>query len=184
MPSSTFDPDFYWKANGPYLATASESAEHVQQEAVIRELLAPLKGIRTVIDVGCGGGRLAAVVRDILPAASYTGLDLGEAQLASTRKIRPDGEFILGRLQDFRTRRKWDLVLCSEVMLHIPPVDIAAAAANLRALSRKWLLTVDWTQPVSGPIAEWNWLHDYDALYSGVKRAERVGLQTVFLLHA
>lgn len=180
----TFDPEFYWQANGPYLATASVSPEHLETEGIIRELLHEIAPIHSVIDVGCGQGRLAAVLRQELPHANYTGMDLGQAQLDGTKLVRPDGTFILSKLQDYIPSRKWDLVLASEVLLHIPPADIQQACAVLKEMAQRWILTVDWTQELGVPTAHWNWLHDYESLLGQPFKAIQSGIQTVFLWKA
>jgi SAM-dependent methyltransferase len=181
----TFDPDFYWTANGASLATPG--SEGPEQAAVLKELtllvdeLKELGPIQSVLDVGCGQGRLAAWLWEELPFAKYTGMDLGQAQLDGTFKIRPDGDFLLSRLQDFQPDRKWDLVIASEVLLHIPPADIETACNNLKAVTGQYLITVDWTQPLGQlPIAEWNWLHDYESLLQPDVEIQS-GLQSIFL---
>lgn len=182
---TAFDPDAYWTANGSSLAPPG--SEGPEQAAVLKELseliqeLQNINGqIQTVIDVGCGQGRLASFLLDELPQAKYTGVDLAEAQLRGTAAVRPDGSYFLSRLQDFRPGIKWDMVICSEVLLHIPPSDIAVACNNLLDITGKYLITVDWTQPIQGRIAEWNWLHDYQSLLQ--PDVEIVsGLQSIFL---
>ncbi len=47
---------------------------------LIHQHLAPLAGKR-VLDVGCGKGRFARVLRDLEPAAEFWGLDLSEEML-------------------------------------------------------------------------------------------------------
>lgn len=165
----TFDPDAYWTANGPYLSPPL--SEGPEQAAVLKEIQVLLEDIQdsygqiqTVLDVGCGQGRLADWLERELPQAKYSGMDLAEAQLSGTMAVRPDGSFFLSRLQDFRPDRTWELVIASEVLLHIPPADIERACRNLLDVTGKYLITVDWTQAISGPIAEWNWLHDYQTL--------------------
>lgn len=177
----TFDPDFFWRANGPYLATESVSPEHQATEAILRELLWEIRPIRSVIDVGCGQGRLARMLAEELPKAVYTGMDLGQAQLDGTRLAQPNGSFVLSRLQDYQGGQQYDLAIASEVLLHIPPTDIQKACDNLRALAGKWLITVDWTQKLSVPTAEWNWLYDYQELLGKAEKVIPSGNQSVFL---
>lgn len=180
----TFDPDFYWTANGPFIATASETPEHKETELILRTLFRSLDPQpQSVIDVGCGGGRLARVLLQELPQAQYAGVDLAEAQLELTKAVRGDGDFYLSRLQDFIPDKRWDMALCSEVLLHIPPSDIRVAVRNLGRLA-PLLVLVDWTETVNGPIAEWNWLHDYDALFkrSEIVQRFRCDLQTIFVI--
>lgn len=179
----TFDPDAYWRSQGEWLAgPGAASPEHKLAEVVLREVLNSLGPIDSVLDVGCGRGRLASLLLDLMPKTKYSGLDIGAAQVAATAKVRPNGKFYESRIQDFEPFRKWDLVLVSEVLMHIPPADIQAVCNKLRTLARKWIVTVDWTEPIPGPIAEENWLHDYPALFNGVQRQEKIGLQSVFVV--
>jgi SAM-dependent methyltransferase len=168
-----YDPVEYWTANGPHLSppgsdSPEQAAVRVELQLLIEELQEINGPISSVLDVGCGQGRLAAFLLDVLPAAKYSGLDLAEAQLKGTLAVRPDAEaFYLSRLQDFdpiEHDREWDLVIASEVLLHIPPDEIRTACAVLKAITGKYLITVDWSQPLEGEIAPWNWLHDYDKL--------------------
>lgn len=176
-----YDPDAFWTAHGPYLARESVGPAHLAQEAILRELLHEIRPIHSVIDVGCGQGRLAAVLRQELPHANYTGMDLGQAQLDGTKRVRPDGTFILSKLQDYSPDRQWDLALASEVLLHIPPTDIQRACDNLKQMAGKWLLTIDWTRKLSVKTAEWNWLYDYESLMGKAFKKIPSGDQTVFL---
>jgi SAM-dependent methyltransferase len=174
-----YDPVEYWTANGPHLSppgsdSPEQAAVRVELQLLIEELQEINGPISSVLDVGCGQGRLAAFLLDVLPAAKYSGLDLAEAQLKGTLAVRPDAEaFYLLRLQDANaiellrqhdTVLHWDLVLASEVLLHIPPDEIELACRNLKRMAGRYLITVDWTQPLEGEIAPWNWLHDYDKL--------------------
>jgi SAM-dependent methyltransferase len=167
-----YDPVPYWTANGPHLSppgsdSPEQAAVRVELQLLIEELQEINGPISSVLDVGCGQGRLAAFLLDVLPAAKYSGLDLAEAQLKGTLAVRPDAEaFYLSRLQDFMpvVKQQWDLVIASEVLLHIPPDEIKKACEVLKAITGKYLITVDWSQPLDGEIAPWNWLHDYDKL--------------------
>jgi SAM-dependent methyltransferase len=178
MPNVPFvyDPVPYWTANGPHLSPpGSDSPEQAAVRGELQLLIEELQEINgpisSVLDVGCGQGRLAAFLLDVLPAAKYSGMDLAQPQLSGTLAVRPEGEFILHDIREpFRKAsappyiRQWDLVLASEVLLHVPPADIEQACRNLLDVTGKYLITVDWSQPLEGEIAPWNWLHDYDKL--------------------
>ena len=181
-----YDPVAFWTANGPELA--KPGTEGVDQGMVLKELtllVDELEGITSVLDVGCGQGRLAHWLKDVLPDAFYAGLDLGTPQLTGTKLVRPDGEFFLADIRDPLPEelqgRQWDLVLASEVLLHVPPAEIQAAVDNLKLLAGKYLLTVDWSQPIgSVKPAPWNWLHDYETLLAPDVEIQ-VHLQSIFL---
>jgi SAM-dependent methyltransferase len=181
----TFDPDTYWPSMGEWLAgPGAATPEHREAEALLSELIPLIGPISDVLDVGCGRGRLASLLLDVLPSATYTGVDIGPEQVEATRKVRPDGEVFQSRLQDFTPDRQWDLVIVSEVLMHVRPEEIELACQKVKSLARKWLITIDWTQPLrrGKPIAEWNWLYDYPTLFGSVEREIPTGLQTIFLV--
>ena len=181
----TFDPDSYWRSMGEWLAgPGAATSQHKESERLLAEVLRDLGPIDSVVDLGCGRGRIASLLEKVLPEAAYTGVDIGEAQIEATQKIRPDGDFYTARLQDFDPDRKWDLVIISEVLMHIPPSDIQAVCTKVKTLADKWIVTIDWTQPLSGKIAEWNWLFDYPALFGpeSVMQAIPTGKQTIFVI--
>lgn len=179
----TFSPDEYWPRMGRWLAgPGAATPEHKQAEAFLTEILPTLGPIDDVLDVGCGRGRLADLLLEVLPAVKYSGVDIGEEQVKATRLVRPDGEVFHSRLQDFAPDRQWDLVIVSEVLMHITPADIAEACLRVKDLARKWLVTIDWTEPLGDkPIAEWNWLHPYLDLLGPAAHVIPTNLQTIFV---
>jgi hypothetical protein len=75
-------------------------------------------------------------------------------------------------------------VLASEVLLHIPPDEIEHSVDRLFKLSAKWIITVDWTEPIPGvEAAYWNWIHDYKGLFGdSIERSHKSYLQTIYVL--
>ncbi|MEU2713643.1 methyltransferase domain-containing protein [Streptomyces sp. NPDC007205] len=66
---------------------------------------------RSVLDIGCGTGRLLRRARDEGHQGRLMGLDPAPAMLVQARRARPDGEWVLG---DMRTRlwnNEFDLVV-------------------------------------------------------------------------
>src|SRR6187402_1025860 len=92
MADFKYDPPAYWTEQGPHITRQrGASPEHRAVEAYLEQLLPTLYDVRSVLDVGCGGGRLASLLLDILPNARYTGVDIGQNQVEATRAVRPDG---------------------------------------------------------------------------------------------
>jgi trans-aconitate methyltransferase len=126
-----------------------ESGNPLQQALIRRfqgrvvELLRPLE-FRSVIDVGCGEGYLARVIADAFPGASITGVDLSASAVEAARLRVPAGRFEVASFEQLGAwSQRFDLVICSEVLEHLP--DPAAGLAALRALAtRHALLTVPW----------------------------------------
>ena len=88
----------------------------------------------TVLDVGCYHGHLS----EHLGYAKYAGMDLYEENVAQARETHPGFEFFQGDLFDLTG--KWDVVICSRVLMHIPHFEIAVE--RLRSCCRKALIVL------------------------------------------
>lgn len=73
-----------------------------------------------VLDIGCGDLELLAEVS----FSNYTGLDLSEEAINLCRQKRPDWQFIMGSLQSLANGDAYDLVLCLDVLIHMPNIEI------------------------------------------------------------
>ena len=184
---TTYEPRHYWRTRGETYEAKFRAARYVDQEATIRDALRSLQ-FASVLEVGCGFGRIGAIVADVASDAKYTGIDLSPTLLASAAARLPDGTFRETTLDDYRpVARTWDLVLAVEVLMHVLPVDMPTTIRKLLRLSKRYVLTVDWTEPVPKPAAH-NFRHDYGALWADALAPtdrlsrRRVGLQTLYLI--
>ena len=82
--------------------------------------------VRRILEAGCGTGLLRGALRRLLPRAQYVGLE------TSAYLCRRYG-WQLGRIEEFRTRAPFDLVICYDVLQYL---DAAAAQGALRNFGR------------------------------------------------
>jgi SAM-dependent methyltransferase len=110
------------------------------RERLLSELvpLAP----RTVLDAGCGEGHVTEWLSEALPGSSITGLEGRASALAAFQARNPaaravEGDLTAAPFED----AAFDLVVCTEVLEHLP--DPAAALRELARVSGgRLLLTV------------------------------------------
>jgi trans-aconitate methyltransferase len=164
-----YEPVTYWRARGETFAA---------QEIVLADIFRGLE-FASVLDVGCGTGRIGGLIRGLRPDATYTGIDVSPAVLRSAANRLPDGEFHETTLAAFRPGRKWDLVIASEVLMHIPSADVSAAAQKLRSLSGRFVLTIDYVG--ARALASHNFAHPYRLLFPDAE-VTRVGEQAIHLV--
>ena len=85
--------------------------------------------VRRVLDAGCGLGRWRKVIAEHFPRASYRGIEVSEylcRELGWTH----------ASIAEYRTRGRFDLVVCQGVLQYLEPREAAAALANLGRLCR------------------------------------------------
>lgn len=179
---STLPPD-YWAGHERRVDMAAYAPQHDAIAAVLREL-----EWESVLDLGCGFGRMGMLVKEMRPKASYTGVDITPSLLASARRHLPDAEFKDGDVLDVKLgQRKWDLVMAVELLVHLRDDDAAAAVDRMKRWSRAHVVSCDWYVPGAAD-GESSFMHDYPALYgSSLEREVPVGedpfwsRQTIFV---
>ena len=82
--------------------------------------------VRSILDAGCGVGAMRAPLLRALPGARYLGLEVSDYLCARYGWKQ-------GAIQDFRSRQRFDLVICDDVLQYL---DDRAARRALRALAR------------------------------------------------
>jgi len=75
---------------------------------------------RSVLDIGCGSGQLAALLRD-RGLETYCGIDFSQARIEWARKTCPQFEFVLADVfeTDLFETREYDTVICTEFLEHV-----------------------------------------------------------------
>ena len=103
--------------------------------------------IRSVLDVGCGEGRWRALLLAARPKLHYLGVDSSEyvvRRYGRRRNIRL-GRF--GDLGQLGIRRRFDLVVCSDVLHYVPAAEarsgLEAIAGLLVGIAFMELFTAD-----------------------------------------
>ncbi|MCS6883456.1 MAG: class I SAM-dependent methyltransferase [Oscillochloridaceae bacterium] len=110
-------------------------SRHIRRN--ILSLVRPLQ-FDTVLDVGCGQGSLLAEMRREFPRARLYGADFSTSAIRMARWQVPGGTYLVFDLERGNLNHQFDLVICSEVLEHIP--DDRAALRHLAAMTGKYLV--------------------------------------------
>lgn len=173
--AETFDVNAYWLKRGPgYRKGPLPKEYHQVQEPFLLGILTegglPMKSI---LELGCGFGRVSKLLAENFPNAEITALDLSPEQLANAREhcaglsnvtFHPY-DFYSGK--PFPSRERWDTVVAIEVFLHHPSSLLRELLQRVAAAAQ-FIVNIDWSEPWQWPTPEHVWVHDYAELYREV----------------
>lgn len=101
--------------------------------------------LHNVLDVGCGEGLWRAPLLKLRPKLDYRGLDSSEYVVARYGRTRNIGLATFGQLGELRFGRRFDLVVCSDVLHYVPAAELrrglAGVAESLEGLAFLELFT-------------------------------------------
>jgi len=125
-----FDRDYYRRY---YYDPRTAVATRAEMRARAR-LIAAFVGhlglpVRRILEAGCGTGLLRAELKRLLPRAHYTALE------ASEYLCRRHG-WRHGRIEEFRARSPFDLVICYDVLQYLDREHAVRALRNFARLTR------------------------------------------------
>lgn len=116
------------KKHGPF-------SRHLRR--IMKEMIRPLQ-FESVLDVGCGQGSFLQELQSEFPHIKPFGIDISSSAVELARNRVPGGRFSVLDITEKVFDQKCDLVVCSEVLEHIP--DDIGALRNLRKITGKYLL--------------------------------------------
>ncbi|NTU82900.1 MAG: class I SAM-dependent methyltransferase [Chloroflexales bacterium] len=119
-----------WETKWDDMKRYGPMSRHIRRN--IKQLIRPLT-FSSVLDIGCGQGSFLAELRAELPHIEAYGSDFSTSAALMARRQVPGGEFCVFDLERGHLNRQFDLIVCSEVLEHIP--DDRAALRNLAAMT-------------------------------------------------
>ena len=153
--------------------------EYKYQEMLFRNYLRTLKdgGIKSVLELGMGNGRMTKILFEELPSIKrYRGIDIEfyEGMFTSIMKNKGEIKVSMDKMditsQEFNERMRGtlvDLILASEVFMHIRPDEIDKVLKFLCRMARgnnASIINIDWAYAPYK--SEWCFIHPYHELYS------------------
>lgn len=117
----------------------STRKKHVWPE--MEKLLAGLNPEDSVLDVGCGNGRLLELIKN----QNYLGVDNSEELISAAQKNYPDNNFRIADILDLKINDQYDLVISVAVLHHLPSKELRLKAiSELKKVARKKIYFSVW----------------------------------------
>jgi len=134
-PMSAAAYDQGWESGWDDMKKYGPFSRHLRR--IIKQIIRPLE-FESVLDVGCGQGSFLEELRAEFLGIKPRGIDLSPSAVKLARERVPDGRFAVIDITEQALDEKCDLVVCSEVLEHIP--DDITALQNLRKMTGKYLV--------------------------------------------
>lgn len=183
---STYEPTHYWdNIAGPFI----NSKELTRQQKNIMKHIQPLD-FASVYEVGVGEGRISKPILDLKNISKYDGSDMSNLRIKIVQeklKQYPQFNVEYGSFQNVSLHKTYDLVLASEVLMHITPEDIKDVIKKMLIASKKYVINIDYFESKESTVlAKHNFLHNYPEIYTDlgftVLRHELPYKQSLFIV--
>lgn len=151
--------------------------EKLLQEEVLLDYLRSMPSFNTVLEIGCGFGRISKLIISNFPnVEKYVATDMSQDQLRNAKTfVKSDKvRFIESDIQSLQLDKKCDLVIAVSVLLHIMPSEIDQVIAKLVSFSKRHVINVDYYEGKVRQIALHNFMHPYEKLYKSLPSIESV----------
>ena len=127
---SRFDASFYRRFYIDPRTRVTTRDEMKRRANAVAALMKHLElPVRSILDAGCGLGLMRAPLLRAFPQATYTGIEVSE-------HICKRYGWTQASLASYRPARRFDLVLCYDVLQYLSDRDAVRAMANLGRLTR------------------------------------------------
>lgn len=176
MVSLSYNPVDYWGKRGTGMDTGLDHPIHKLHFNSIKSILNDkTEAIESVLEVGCGYGRITRMLLEYLPHIKrYDAVDISPTRIAAARNYIPYFKYeeylnlsqVDFEYTDFDAINGYDLVISVECLMHQLPSKIEKWIRKMISYSRYYVMNLDWYEEgYRGKIAPWNFIHDYNKIY-------------------
>ena len=173
----SYNPSEYWHERGKKYKEnfRYDKSKRLQEEFLITHLNGISGSFKSVLELGCGFGRITQLLlTNYSNITEYLAVDISPHQIENAKTLLSSTkltsqvklDFLVSDIQSLKLDKEYDLVILSEVLLHILPTEIDSIIKKLIALSKKHIINIDWYAEHPPRIqARHNFIHQYEAIY-------------------
>ena len=173
----SYNPAEYWHERGKVYQKnfRYDKNKRLQEEFLLTHLNGISGSFKSVLELGCGFGRITKLLlTNYSNITEYFAVDISPDQIENAKTLLSSTklsnevklDFLVSDIQSLKLDKKYDLVILSEVLLHILPTEINSIIKKLITLSNKHLINIDWYVDHPPRIqARHNFIHQYEAIY-------------------
>ncbi|HYJ01251.1 MAG TPA: class I SAM-dependent methyltransferase [Nitrososphaeraceae archaeon] len=173
----SYNPSEYWRERGKVYKKnfRYDKDKRLQEEFLLTHLNGISGSFKSVLELGCGFGRITKLLlTNYDNITEYLAVDISPDQIENAKTLISSAkisnkvklDFLVSDIQSLKLDKQYDLVILSEVLLHILPTEIDSIVNKLISLTKRHIINIDWyeDQPPKTQ-APHNFIHQYEALY-------------------
>lgn len=127
---------------------------------------------KSILELGCGGGRNLIIAKQILGGVKFSGIDINQKAIEIANKQSPGGiNFIVGSIYELQkiASESFDIVFTAGVLMHIPHEKVEEIIKEMHRISKVCVINFELHGP-SHAFDYHRYPRDYKRLY------EKLGL--------
>jgi SAM-dependent methyltransferase len=168
----TYDPKKHWIKRGETYEEELNSRRKGKtarnfdaQERFLPSSISALVPER-VLEVGCGYGRMTALVSKIASVKKYDAVDLSPHNIEVASERIEGVHFMAGDFMELNFENRYDVVFACEVLMHVLPDQIEGFVKKMKVLSNRYVVSLDYSvEQEPKELDPTNFNHDYRDIY-------------------
>lgn len=166
-----YNAEKYWGERGKvYLEEFQYDNNFIEQERMLLRVLQTME-FNSVLEFGCGFGRITKLIADNFNVKTYHAFDLSLDQINNAKQNCSGRNIIfsVSTIRGFESSMKYDLVIGSEVLLHVTPMELPVSVSHMLGFADKYFVTIDPYKINTKVRANHDFIHNYKELFSNHK---------------
>ncbi len=173
----SYNPSEYWRERGKVYKKnfRYDKDKRLQEEFLLTHLNGISGSFKSVLELGCGFGRITKLLLTKYDnITEYLAVDISPDQIENAKTLISSAklsnkvklDFLVSDIQSLKLDKQYDLVILSEVLLHILPTEIDSIVNKLISMTKRHIINIDWyeDQPPKTQ-ASHNFIHQYESIY-------------------
>lgn len=141
--------EVFWRSDfgDEYVDRNRGSGWIAANSALFSSVLARTRDVRTILELGSNIGLNLMALRQLLPAAELSAVEINEKAASELKRSLPDVDLHVSSIHEFRPDTAWDLVFTKGVLIHINPDTLPAVYELMHRASSRYVLVSEYYSP-------------------------------------
>ena len=147
--TDTTEQEAFWKGEfgNDYVDRNTGAGWVAANAAAFSKILSRTQHVEGVLELGSNIGLNLMALRQLLPAAKLSAVEINEKAASSLQANLPDVDVHLSSILDFQPETTWDLVFTKGVLIHINPDKLPVVYDLMYQASSRYLMVAEYYNP-------------------------------------